>query len=861
MLLERGHLLERLSEALDDAIRGRGRMVLVSGEAGAGKSSLVERFLADARDRDPRPDTLVGHCDPLTTPRPLGPLLDVARRPESGFGALPEGQLDPYAIFDRVLERLCDAPTVLVIEDVHWADAATLDMLRYVGRRVALTSAVTVVTYRGDEVGTTHPLARVLGEMATGGGAVSRLEIPPLSVDAVRELRAGSGGLRADEIHRITGGNAFFVTELLASGETVPATVRDAVLARLATLDHDVRALADAVAVAPRDLSARHAVELAGVGHEVLERVGSSAVLVTDGADLRFRHELARLAVLESLDPFRAASLHRSMLDLLIAEGSDDHARLAHHAIGAGDTELVVEHATTAARQASVRGALRQAADLYGAVLDHGARLSRRDEAALLVECSPALLTLDRISEALRRADAAVERAREVDDPELLGRSLVARAQVRWYANMLDPIGADLEEAIEVLTSDGPSTALVRALAQVAQQAMVDRRYDAAVGHARRALDLARSLDDDEGIIRSLHALGCAEIVTGDADEGERVMLEALRAAEHLGHGGHAATVVGNLGSGLGEVRRYEPARRHLARAIELGVRRDADQAVAYGHGWMARIDLEQGRWTEAVERLRGHDWWGGASASFVKVTALAVIGRVRVRRGDPGAVEALERAVDLGRSGALQHLWPAVCALAELHWLHGRSAPAVELLQPLYERALATDSAWAQGEIAFWLWMNGGLDAPPPRAAEPFRLQMLGDWEGAAETWHALGCPYEEALALSDGDDDAALRALDTFDALGARPAAGRLRAALRGRDIGSIPRGPRPTTRAHPAGLTARQAEVLVLLGDGLSNAEIADRLFISAKTVEHHVSAVLTKLGVRTRAEAVAAVSGDR
>lgn len=205
MLLERDHLLEHLGEALDDAVGGRGRMVLVSGEAGAGKSSLVRRFVADVREREPRPDTLIGHCDPLTTPRPLGPLLDVARRPESGLGSLLQDRPEPYAIFDRVLERLCEAATVLVIEDAHWADAATVDMLRYLGRRVVLTSAVIVVTYRDDEVGTTHSLARLLGELATGGDAVSRLGIPPLTVDAVRELTAGSGGLRADEVHRITG--------------------------------------------------------------------------------------------------------------------------------------------------------------------------------------------------------------------------------------------------------------------------------------------------------------------------------------------------------------------------------------------------------------------------------------------------------------------------------------------------------------------------------------------------------------------------------------------------------------------------------------------------------------------------------
>jgi DNA-binding CsgD family transcriptional regulator len=178
----------------------------------------------------------------------------------------------------------------------------------------------------------------------------------------------------------------------------------------------------------------------------------------------------------------------------------------------------------------------------------------------------------------------------------------------------------------------------------------------------------------------------------------------------------------------------------------------------------------------------------------------------------------------------------------------------------------LKSDSRWARGEVGFWMWLAGAIDGPPDGAATPFALHMEGRWDEAAGAWHDLGCPYEEGLALSDGDLEAKLQALEIFDRLGARPLSDRMRSRLRQEGHSGIPRGPRPATRANPLGLTSRQAEVLALIGQGLTNSEIAERLFISQKTAEHHVSAIYTRLGVTTRAEAISralslAASQDR
>jgi DNA-binding CsgD family transcriptional regulator len=310
------------------------------------------------------------------------------------------------------------------------------------------------------------------------------------------------------------------------------------------------------------------------------------------------------------------------------------------------------------------------------------------------------------------------------------------------------------------------------------------------------------------------------------------------------------------LGSGGGEARLYPEALGALARGIEEGLRIDEDYLVAYNRSWMARIALEQGRWDAAAsyaeQVLTGRRAGRG---SISPVTALGALGRVRVRRGDPGGREALEEALSVGEGGEMQHLWPPLCGLAELAWLEGRSGEIPRILRRIFDQALEADSKWARGEVGFWMWKAGVIPGPPDGAAEPFALQMAGDWEQAARLWRALGCPYEEALALSEGDPSANLEALGIFDRLGARPAGSWLRSTMRARGVEAVPRGPRQATRADPSGLTPRQAEVLDLMAQGLTNGEIADRLFVSKKTVEHHVSAVLAKLGVPTRAKAIA------
>jgi len=188
--------------------------------------------------------------------------------------------------------------------------------------------------------------------------------------------------------------------------------------------------------------------------------------------------------------------------------------------------------------------------------------------------------------------------------------------------------------------------------------------------------------------------------------------------------------------------------------------------------------------------------------------------------------------------------------------WLRGNQEQCLAEARVGYVLALMHQDPWRLGELSFWVWRAGGLPGAPGSIAEPFARQIAGDWRGAAALWAQIGCPYEQALALADGDAEALRNALALFERLGAQPAVALVRRRLQQQGIGGIPRGPRTSTRTNQAGLTTRQWEVLELLAEGLSNAEIARRLFTSPKTVEHHVSAVLAKLEVHSRAQAISA-----
>jgi predicted ATPase len=428
-LLERGAFLASLDDRLTAARGGEGCMVLLGGEAGIGKTALARAF-CDRHAGDAR--VLWGACDALRTPRPLAPLLDIGREAGGELAGLVTAEPSRHRLFSAFLDLLGSAgrPVVAVIEDAHWADEATLDLLVYLGRRVGDTAAVLLVTYRDDEVGPGHPLRTVVGDLATARW-VHRLSVPALSREAVAAL-AGPRGVDAERLHRVTGGNPFFVTEVLDTpGGEVPPTVRDAVLARAARLPAAARATLDAAAVVPDRVELALLEAVAGAGAATIDECLAAGMLRADGRSVRFRHELARLAVERAVPVARRVELHRRTFDRLAAAGAEP-ARLAYHAEEAGLPAAVLEHATAAGEQAAALGAHREAVDHYARALRFAEGLAVGPLAELLeryaVECGQT----DRPQDALDAAERALACWRGEGDRDREGALLARRSQYLW---------------------------------------------------------------------------------------------------------------------------------------------------------------------------------------------------------------------------------------------------------------------------------------------------------------------------------------------------------------------------------------------------------------------------------------------
>jgi DNA-binding CsgD family transcriptional regulator/tetratricopeptide (TPR) repeat protein len=873
-LLERGAFLGSLESWLAAARNGEGCMVLVGGEAGIGKTALARAF-CDRHATDAR--VLWGACDALRTPRPLGPLLDIAREVGGELASVVAAEPSRHRLFAAFLDLLASAgapdspghppgvprtpPVLAVVEDAHWADEATLDLLVFVGRRVAGTSAMVVVTYRDDEVGPEHPLGTVIGDLATARW-VHRLELPALTREAVATL-ARPQGIDPDRLHQTTGGNPFFVTEVLAAPRRqVPPTVRDAVLARAARLSPEARGALDAAAVVPDRVELMLLEAVAGADAAAIDECLRAGMLREDGRGVRFRHELARLAVERAIPAARRVQLHRQILAHLVVASRDEPARLAHHAEEAGMEAAVLEHATAAAERASALGAHREAVDHYATALRFAGGLAPRQLAELLERYAVECEYTERVAEALDAAERALGRWRREGDREREGALLARRC---WFLWGVGRSGEALESAaagVAVLEEVAPAgPALAGAYTWLAYVRMLDRDIPGAIEVGGRAIELAERFGQHEHLSRALNAVGSAQWFS-DPDQAPLTLGRSLQVAREHGDDQLAAVALSNLGSGAGEIRRYALADRWLREAIAWCAERDLDANRRYAQAWLARCQFEQGRWSEA----------GTTVASFAaerlamppsRIVALTVLGRLRTRRGDPDALAPLEEAWELAvRTSHLQRTWPVAAGRAEHAWLTGQPAALSGLVAEPFELARRLGHEWAIGELGFWLWRAGALDSPPAGAARPYALQMAGDWRAAAEAWHQLGCPYEHALALADSDAEAdLLAALDLLERLGARPAADAVASRLRELGVRRLPRRPRRATLANPAGLTARELEVLALLGADLRNVDIAARLHIAEKTVDHHVSAILAKLGVRSRREAtqVAAARG--
>jgi DNA-binding CsgD family transcriptional regulator/tetratricopeptide (TPR) repeat protein len=413
--------------------------------------------------------------------------------------------------------------------------------------------------------------------------------------------------------------------------------------------------------------------------------------------------------------------------------------------------------------------------------------------------------------------------------------------------------------ALGILEAHEPSRALALCYSTLCSQDTLQARFDAAVGWCKRALELAEEVGSLDVVSHALGYRGLARVSLGD-DAGLADLERALEVADRLGHGDYMTVAAHNLAVILIRTGRV----REASDALEIGERAAREHALDTAlfriEGQQCHVLLLEGSWDEAERRLRrllqrSED--PGANL----INPLAFLGRILARRGDPEAAGLIERAWRLASAtGEDQKMAIAAGARIELAWIEGDDDGVRAVGGELLELAVRAQHRYLRGEVLRYLRRVGEPVVPFDGCLAPFADGITGDWAAAAAGWERIGNPYHQALELIEAPDlEVALRGLGMLDRLGAVATASLVRRRLRRAGARGIPRGPRATTRANPGQLTDRQLEVLALLAEGSTNAEIAARLYLSQRTVDNHVAALLARLGVSSRHDALAVATG--
>ncbi len=852
-LIERDGFLALLQTQLKNIGEGEGHCIFVSGEAGIGKTSLVKAFREENNH-----NCLIyqGACDALFTPRPLAPLYDIMWQVNNNLWANSHSMEERSKLFTSFFREVSKKKEKLIIvfEDIHWADEATLDFIKFFARRIAQLRCLFMLTYRDDEIHSGHPLKNILGQLPPD--SFSRLKLTPLSKPTVEKM-ALAKGYNPEDVYSISGGNPFYVNEILASySPGVPENIKDSILSIYPRQHEKIKQVWDLLSILPTGLDIQYFEKMDPLYVAAVHESLHTTILVLKESAVFFKHELYRRTIEASLSPLARISLNKKMLDLFMEsyEENRDIERIVHHAKNANEYETVVKYAPLAAREAATVGAHIEASRLYLSAIEYYQGTDKNTLTELYEKYAYECYLTNQIKEAIIYITRSLQLCKEKNDKEKIGSNLRFLSRLWWFDGNGKNAEQCAEEAIEVLEAEPSSSSQAMAYSNMSQMKMITGQFAECISWGEKAIAIAVELNDDETLSHALNNVGAVQMrVLSSAQKGAALVKQSLDIALKHSYHEHVARAYMNLIINGIAIKDYATAATAMEEGILYCEERDLDSWTNYMLSLKSKLKLETGSWKEAygiADTLLKKDIHPPSG----KMYALDVIIKIKMRRGDEDTLPLLlEAQTKVFEVMGLQSIILLMITFLEYEWITGKLFIEPAILDRTVNMVRQMNTFFDYNEFAFWLY-KARKQQLPGELYEGYQSHDTTAALKAAMLWERLGCTYEQALCLFEGTDEDKRKAITIVHELGANAVSEKMKLEMRSAGIKSIPRGIRKTTLSNPAFLTPRELDILELLKQGLQNKEIASRLFISVKTVDHHISSIFFKLDVKSRTNAV-------
>jgi DNA-binding CsgD family transcriptional regulator len=853
-LIERNELLDLLQTQLNNVSAKEGHCVFINGEAGIGKTALVKAFLKKQVD-----DCLIyqGACDALFTPRPLAPLYDILWQVNKNRWSVSPTLEERSALFANFFQELSikKGRIIIVFEDIHWADEGTLDFIKFFARRISQLPCLFILTYRDDEIHSRHPLRNVLGQLPPD--SFTKLFIAPLSKSAVEKM-ALEKGYSGEDVYSISGGNPFYVNEILASySPGVPDNIKDSILSVYERQEEGTKHAWQLCSVIPEGLEIDRFAKIKASWNEAMDHCFAMNVIIIKNDKVIFKHELYRRTIEESLSPFKRIELNKLILELFLESFEEEGQieRIVHYAKNANNNKLVVKYAPLIARKAASVGSHMEAAKLFLAAIEYSED-NNPDELlqfyeAYAYEC----YLINKIDEAIIYTGKSLALWKEKNDIEKISNSLRLLSRLWWLNGNSKKAEIFAEQAVDLLKSQPSSETKAMAFSNMSQLKMLFDQSAECIAWGEKAIAIAQEVGAEAALSHALNNVGSVLMdIQSSKQKGIKLLQESLSIALKNSFHEHAARAYSNLASNAVKMKDYASAKEILDEGIRYCEERELDSWRLNMLSLKACIHLETGDWNIAYSiadsLLKNED-----EQRAFKISALIVVAKIKMRTGTADPLPLLLNAeVKAFETMELQRILPSIIALLEYEWLTGKTFIKTENLNWINGKIKQSVYNIENSEFAYWLRKARKQQLQVKEIYEGYNVSNIKTSLKAAEIWKKSGCPYQQALCLSEGDEENKKNALLIFQQLGANMVYEKIKMEMRASGIKKIPRGLRESTKTNPAQLTNRELDVLQLLQTAVQNKEIAGALFISPKTVDHHISSILFKLDVNSRSKAV-------